>query len=85
MMTKIVKIDMKELARMLNMLISGAGWALGGALLGNSRGGRVGGLSGGRSNECLLGRSSECLLGRCSESLLGRSREDLLLGSGVNR
>jgi hypothetical protein len=35
-MTKGVKLYVKELARMLNKLISSAGWALSGALLGNS-------------------------------------------------
>lgn len=91
-MTKRVEIYVKELARMLNELISVAGWALSGALLGNSWGRRVGlsGLSGvrlllGRSSEGLLGRGSKGLLGRSGEGLLLGSSEGLLLGSGVNR
>ena len=61
------------------MLISSAGWALSGALLGNSWGSRVG-LSGRGSVSLLLGRSRECLLLRSSEWLLW-----LLSSSGVSR
>jgi hypothetical protein len=68
---------------MLNKLISSAGWALSGALLGNSWGRRVW-LSGLGGERLLLGRSSESLLGRSREGLLLGSSEGLL-GSGVNR